>query len=240
MDTLKGIVSDIRIFLYGGMVTLPLTIAGTMMILGLFTANYAILFFLLGFLIIAPLSSWIINIVLGWIFVGRSFNPFRTQTTDICKLTVPYTTFQNPVGIQDISFISSPWVAMISFFIGYIFTNGIELHNREVEDTTITVESDSGSELQSRVTKRTTQAIIAMVSIVFFALMALGYRYYSRCETIPGMILTSGIFVFLGYSWYRALSSVGEDRLSDIFGVANRLLSPDALVNQPMACLPSA
>jgi hypothetical protein len=33
MDTLKDVVSDIRIFLYGGMTTLPLTIAGTMLIL---------------------------------------------------------------------------------------------------------------------------------------------------------------------------------------------------------------
>ena len=30
MESLKDIISDIRIFLYGGVLTLPLTIAGTL------------------------------------------------------------------------------------------------------------------------------------------------------------------------------------------------------------------
>ena len=69
---LRDIISDIRVFLYGGIATLPLTIAGTLSILGLFTANYAILFFLLGFLILTPLSASIINFGLSAIFDGKS------------------------------------------------------------------------------------------------------------------------------------------------------------------------
>jgi hypothetical protein len=42
----------------------------------------------------------------------------------------------------------------------------------------------------------------------------------------------------LGVSWYYALSSVGEDRLSDLFGIANRLLLPKVFRNGPIACLP--
>ena len=52
LDTLKGIISDLHVFLYGGFRSLPLVMGGTMLILGLFTANYAILFLLLGFLLI--------------------------------------------------------------------------------------------------------------------------------------------------------------------------------------------
>ena len=61
MESLKDIISDIRVFMYGGVLTLPLTIAGTLSILGLFTANYAILFCLVGFLILTPITSSILN-----------------------------------------------------------------------------------------------------------------------------------------------------------------------------------
>jgi hypothetical protein len=238
MDTLKDIVSDIRIFLYGGMVTLPLTIAGTMLILGLFTANYAMLFFLLGFLIVAPLAATIIDLVIGSFFEGKSFNPFYVRTTDICRINVPYTTLKEPVGIADANVVSSNWVAMIAFFIGYIFTNGIELYNRESTETTIKVDTGSGSDLETKVAKRKTQAMIAIASIIIFALMALIYRFYTGCESATGMILSTIVFVYGGHAWYKLLAQVGEDRLSDLFGIANRLLSPTAIMNGPIACLP--
>jgi hypothetical protein len=89
MESLKGIISDIRVFLYGGVLTLPLTIAGTLSILGLFTANYAVLFFLVGFLILTPLAASILNFAGGALFTGKSFNPFKAKTGgDVCKSCV--------------------------------------------------------------------------------------------------------------------------------------------------------
>jgi hypothetical protein len=238
MDSLRDIVSDIRVFLYGGILTLPLTIAGTLSVLGLFTANYAILFFLLGFLIITPLSAAILNFVVGSVFEGKSFNPFKAMTSDVCKLVIPYSTLKSPVGSSPSSVISSPWVAMISFFTGYIFTNALELYSRETQDTTINVTSTSAPDINSMVTNRKTQAIIALASIIVFAVIVLGFRYYTGCESITGMALTVLIFVFSGNGWYKALSSVGQDRLSDLFGIANRLLPPSAINNAPIACIP--
>jgi hypothetical protein len=238
MDSLRDIVSDIRVFLYGGILTLPLTIAGTLSVLGLFTANYAILFFLLGFLIITPLSASIINFILGSVFEGKSFNPFRARTSDVCKLVIPYTTLKNSVPSADSNVVSSSWVAMIAFFTGYIFTNALELYNRETQDSSINVTGTSASDINTMVTNRKTQAIIALISIVVFAVIVLGFRYYTGCESIMGMILTVLIFVFSGNGWYKALSSVGQDRLSDLFGIANRLLPPSAINNAPIACVP--
>jgi len=238
MDSLKGIISDIRVFLYGGVLTLPLTIAGTLAILGLFTANYAILFFLVGFLILTPLSATLLNFSLGAIFVGSSFNPFKAKTSDICKLVIPYSTLKSPVGITEETVVASSWVAMISFFIGYIFTNALQLYGRESDDTTIKVTSTSASDINTMVTNRKSQAIIAMISIIVFAFVVLAFRYYTGCESTVGMILTSIIFVFSGHGWYKALSKVGQDRLSDLFGIANRLLTPGAINNSPIACVP--
>ena len=64
MSHIENFIRDIRFFMYGGMNSLPLTIGGTMLILGLFTANYAMLFYLLGFLIITPVKLWLYNILL--------------------------------------------------------------------------------------------------------------------------------------------------------------------------------
>lgn len=238
MDSLRDIVSDIRVFLYGGVQTLPLTIAGTLSILGLFTANYAILFFLLGFLVLTPLVSTILNIALGSIFGDKAFNPFKAKTGDVCKLVIPYTTLKSPVGTEDANVVSSSWVAMISFFIGYVFTNALHLFNREAVDTNITVTSTSASDINSMVTNRKSQATIAMASTVVFALIVLGFRYYSGCESTMGMILTIITFIFIGNGWYQALSKVGQDRLSDLFGIANRLLPPSSINNSPIACIP--
>lgn len=238
MESLKDIVSDIRVFLYGGILTLPLTIAGTLSIIGLFTANYAILFFLVGFLILTPIVTTMVNLLFGLIFSDKTTSPFRVKTGDICKLVIPYATMKNSTISAEENLVSSSWLAMVTFFTGYIFTNALQLYNREEDDSTITVTSTSGSDINTKIVTRKSQAIIAMISIVIFTITVLGFRYYTGCENILGMIITTIIFIFLGSGWYYALSGTGQDRLSDLFGIANRLLSPGALSNSPIACVP--
>jgi len=247
MDSLRDIISDIRIFLYGGILTLPLTIAGTLSILGLFTANYAMIFFLLGYLVLTPFVAFGLDSALVAIFSGMSGNPFKAKWGDVCNLVIPFSklpissanTVTNSKGTgNNITIVSSPWVAMVAFFIGYIFTNGLELYNRETPATTLTVTTKDASDLDKKVTNRKTQAIIAMVSTLVFGLVVLGFRYYSGCESMLGMILTTFGFIFAGHGWYKLLSTIGEDRLSDLFGIASRLLPPSAINNAPIACVP--
>ena len=237
MESLKNIVSDIRVFLYGGILTLPLTIAGTLSILGLFTGNYAIMFFLLGFLILAPLGAWILNLV-GGLALGK-FDMFKAKTGENCKLVIPYSTLNSSSSEGNVStVISTPWMAMTTFFLGYLFTNSLALYNRETTDTSINVTSTSASDLDTMVANRKSQAAVAMGSIILFAMIVLAFRYYSGCENLAGMIITTVAFVFMGNGWYNALSKIGEDRLSDLFGIANRLLPPSAINNAPIACIP--
>lgn len=242
MSHIENFIRDIRFFMYGGMNSLPLTIGGTMLILGLFTANYAMLFFLLGFLIITPVTLWLYNILLDktvkslLILIIRllSFGQLDTEyitsilkttvKSDVCKINIPYKTELNSSESEP---ESSTWVAMITFFIGYILKNAIELYSRESSDV----------DVNSKVNNRKFQAIVSICSIIIFAMVVLGYRLYSGCESKVEIIVSSLIFIPLGFGWYKALSSVGQDRLSDIFGIANRLLSPTA--DEPVACIPS-
>lgn len=234
MESLKDIISDIRVFLYGGVLTLPLTIAGTLSILGLFTANYAILFFLIGFLVLTPLVAFIIDI--GFTTIAPTL--FKAKKGDVCNLVIPITTLKSPVGSEDGSIFSTTWTSMVAFFVGYIFMNALQLYNRESPDTNITITGTSASDISTKVTSRKSQAIMAMISIIIFTIVVFGFRYYTGCESILGMILTILIFTFSGIGWYQALSKVGQDRLSDLFGIANRLLPPSAISNAPIACVP--
>lgn len=233
MESLKDIISDIRVFLYGGMRTLPLTLAGTLLILGLMTANYAILFFLVGFLLLVPAVSIVIDLLAKFIGLDKYF---RTTQTDTCRLVIPFiTSSTNSISSDTSTTFSSLWVSLMSFFFGYILSNGFALYSRPAMNNEISLQQQQEP---SGVTKRTSQALISIITTVLFFLLVIGYRLYTGCETKMGTVISILIFGLLGRGWYNALSSVGQDRLSDLFGIANRLLPQSAIANGPIACIP--
>jgi len=255
MDTLKGILSDIRVFMVGGVATLPLTIAGTLLIIGLFTANYAMLFFLVGFMIIAPLSASFINIFAG--FTG--LEGLKRQTAN-CGVVLSLTSESSGPATEYV--LCSQWLTMAAFFVSYLFMNGWSLYNAPALNPGVTINSTKpGSDVPidpnnpsdtSKLQKRTTQAEIAMISIVIFGIILVCIRYKGGCElplfpfelsmnwviALVSLVATLALGGSLGYSWYKLLSVVGENRLSDLFGIANRLLPPSAIINRPVACVP--
>jgi len=238
MDSLISIGNDIRIFMYGGLISLPLTIAGSMVLLGLFTGNYAMLFFLIGFLLLTPLASYGIDLLFVIAAKRSGSKIFDAYMSDICKLNAEYIDGPRVEGAELEPVVASSWVAMISFFIGYLVTNAIKLHNYEsIEESTESKDSKDSTE-SSRITNRKSQAIIAIVAIIIFSAIALMYRYKSGCESKAGMIPTSLLFGWAGYGWYKLQSCSGDDRLADLFGIANRLLQPEATNNGPIACVP--
>jgi hypothetical protein len=237
------LIEDLRVFIYGGIQTLPLTIGGLFLILGLFSANYAYLFFLVGFFILTPLIAMILN------SIGEAFSDLFPlfgirQALDIkCseqnKLIVPF----GSTSSSKTSFtVSSYWMAMVTFFAAYALTNAISIMNREtvIPDDLPTVEKEK---LKRQSNFRKSTMYISIVSIVLLTVLLFSVRYFiTGCEprSLWSFLPTILVFGSFGYAWYELLSVTGQDRLSDIFGIANRLLSPDSLVNQPVACMPVA
>lgn len=253
-ETLHAIIEELRVFLYGGLRSLPFTLGGTMLTIGLFTSNYAVLFFLIGFLVITPLGSWIVNRIIpiifncilyvgsfitrGWItkptgsFIDIPY--FMVKPDDICKLIIPFGT-NSSSGPETV--ISSEWMAMMAFFIGYILCNALELYNNnEISSASLNV--PDAPDTQMKINKRKSQAMFAIVSIAIFAVIIFAFRGITGCETFTSVLITIPLFGVIGYYWYQLLSEVGQGRLSDIFGIANRLLVPSALKNSPIACVP--
>jgi MFS family permease len=227
-----------------------------MLLLGLFTSNYAILFFLIGFLIAAPLAAWVVNRFIPILFnslwnIGYYIAPmigtvvsepgewteiqyFKAPVEDVCKLVIPYLTTNNKT--EEVV-ISSEWMAMVSFFIGYIICNALQLYNMDMSQSA-SLNSPDAPDTKMKEQKRKGQAMMALISIIIFALIVLCYRLNQGCEKEVGVILTAIGFGTAGYYWYDLLSQVGQGRLSDIFGIANRLLAPSAIKNGPIACVP--
>lgn len=235
MDTLQAILSDIRVFLYSGVQNLPLSLAGTMLLLGLFTANYAMIFFLIGFILVVPFTN------MWWDALLQRFLPesLRVKTGDVCTVIIP---FLSP-NSSDAQHISSQWMAMVSFFFGYMISNAIKLLVKEPEPTgAVEVTEKQVKELDRKASYRKTQAIVSALSMVIVASAIFIIRFNTGCESIAGFILSLVGFGAMGYFWYDMLSlsntRIGQDRLSDLFGIANRLLPPSAIVNGPVVCLP--
>jgi hypothetical protein len=241
-NTLKGAIADIRNFMYGGMRTLPLTLAGTMLVLGLMSANYSMLFFLIGLFLI-PVLSMGFNNVMEWLLSYTRFaDTFKITPSDICNVVIPYKTMtansSSPVKTQTV--ITSTWMALISFFFGYLITNASSLlaMNNSSSNIQIDITSDEDTNILPQQSTRLAQAGTSLVLILIALVFVLVFRYTTSCETITGMLISLVLFGGLGASWYRILALPGEQRLSDLFGIANRILPSSAMLNGPMACLP--
>ena len=224
MDSLQNVILDIREYFYGGIATLPLTLAGTILLLGLFTANYAMLFFLLGYLVGVPSAMSILNL-LADSYIKESPSQFRIKQNSVCQLVIPFSTLSSNSSKEEIVLCSNG-TAMIGFFIGYIMTNAIQILRRNPEEN-----AD-----EKKVMNRKTSMWISIVCIALFALMMIRYRLIAGCETMWGFIFFVG-FAIVGYLWYTFLSKYGNDRISDMFGIANRMMV-DSAMKEASVCFP--
>ena len=227
MDSLRGIISDLHVFLYGGIRSLPITLAGTMVILGLFTANYAMMFFLVGFMIVTPSLAAVLNAIIDVVALKYSIDWFKTKTSDVCNVVIPYSTLDKPSKVEDVNILCSTTYAMICFFLGYILTNAVELYRRGTDP-----KAD-----KTKVSARKSHAVLSIMSILVFTIVVIVFRITSKCESTAGLVIGVPLFGALGYGWYTMLSKSNEGRLADLFGISNRILPASATkLDGPVAC----
>jgi hypothetical protein len=229
-SNLTTIASDIRYFIVTGLETLPLTIAGTLLILGFFIGNYAMLFFLVGYLLAVPTLAFVINLISPKSFI------LGGKDSDVCNVITGYTVPGSKRDTNDS--IVSYWMAMVSFFIGYVLHNSYSLYAKESPSIN-PKDPQSGAKVAAGIALRQSQSITAMALIVALAIAILYIRIWSSCDSYVSIAL-GALFGAGGWFWYTLLAKVGQDRLSDLFGIANRLMTTSAMTNAPYACLPQA
>jgi hypothetical protein len=227
---LTTIASDIRYFIVTGLETLPLTIAGTFLIIGFFIGNYAMLFFLVGYLMLVPSIAFVINFFSPKVFL------LGGKDADVCNVITGFSVPGSKRETQDM--VVSYWMAMVSFFIGYILHNSYSLYAKPAPPIN-PKDPQSGARVSAGVALRQSQSITAMALIVALALALVYIRMWGSCDSYVSIAI-GVVFGIIGWFWYTLLAKVGQDRLSDLFGIANRLMAPSALANAPYACLPMA
>lgn len=221
MDSLRGIISDIRVFMNTGISRLPIIMAGTFLIVGLFSANYAMILFLVGFLIGAPITAFGINFLIG--------DKFNVSSSDTCKLFVPFSTPENNSATTEQVAISTS-TAMTAFFLGYIANNSITMALREPE---------AGAD-ENKVSHRKVSSFITFSCIILFTLYVGWRRYSVTCEEWYMLLIGGVVFGAMGYYWYDMLARIdnGDGRLADVTGIANSLLKQSSFdMNTPVACV---
>ena len=111
-DTLINIIKDVQQLIREGIQTLPVSIGATMIVIGLFTANYALLFFLIGCLMITPGIAWLLNTFVAPL--SEISEKFKIKQNDLCNIN-----FKLPSDIKqpdsDKQIIISEWLAMSLF-----------------------------------------------------------------------------------------------------------------------------
>ena len=242
-DTLINIIKDVQQLIREGIQTLPVSIGATMIVIGLFTANYAMLFFLIGFLMITPGIAWLLNTFVAPL--SEISEKFKIKQNDLCNINFKLLSDITQTD-SDKKIIISEWLAMSLFFFGYMIMNAVKLISKDPNEDPVSSESGSpDNNFAGMVSTRKTQAIVSIVSVLIVFCGIVYYRLSAGCESFKTDLLSilvgviaCGSFFGLGFLWYYALSSVAEDRLSDLFGIANRLVSSSALVNGPIVCTP--
>jgi len=232
------IASDIKYFLLSGYQALPFVIGGTFSILGLYTAQLAMLFFLVGYLFIIPLLTLILNfganIVIPSTWKQKDVPWLLSSENDICNmLSIP-----SEPGQETMKTILTPWLSMVTFFLGYIGMNAYSILQKPVEYP-LKADAATKKATDNKAMLRRTQATVGLVVTAALAVFVLIMRtFVTGCDSVVGGILSVGS-VALGASWYVILSLGNDDRLSDVFGIANRLMTTSALNDAPYACLAS-
>jgi hypothetical protein len=228
--------SDIKYFLLSGYQALPFVIGGTFSILGLYTAQFSMLFFLLGYLIIIPFLTLILNFGASMVipFKQKDVPWLLSSDNDICNmLSIP-----SEAGEETMKTILTPWLSMVTFFLGYIGMNAYSILQKPVEYP-LKADAATKKATDNKAMLRRTQATVGLVVTAALAVFVLIMRtFVTGCDSIVGGILSLGS-VALGASWYVILSLGNDDRLSDVFGIANRLMTTSALNDAPYACLAS-
>ena len=242
-ESILTLAGDMKAFLNAGVANLPLTVVGASFIISLMTANYALLFMVLGMFVITPIAFFFGDLGFKIIFETISRYMFDTSSvtatnpSDLCDLIQPFPVYAIAKGGVNHT-LGTYWMAMTIFFIAYVMSNAVSLLQKTTGEPQLATDAvlkmiSTGS------INRSSQAVLAMIMMSIIAIVVILMRmYFSRCESIVGFIVSAVAFGWLGKVWYDILASKGQDRLSDLFGIANRLLSPDALNNAPYACLP--
>ncbi len=216
-------VVKIREFIVHGFRILPIVLGSFAFILGVGQGNMAFFFLFLGIALVVPIVNLAANSIFGMAFSRLPETLYKIKGAPTPGGCAVFGEFANKGDI------TSYWLSTLVFFVTYLFINAYNLYNRPA----------SKSAPAHKVDARETQAAMAMAIILIFGIGMLLYRFLATgCETPLGLPVALVVFIPAAYYWYNVLVSCSGDRLTDLFGVVNRIMAEPANARAGAVCMP--
>ena len=242
----SSIMGGIKEYGYRGIQQLPIVVTATSLLFTITTGSVAHASLAAGLSIVIPLYTYVLHVLLRWLFsfssMANSLSGFTRATGDTCNLVqksdsnkLSYLNLAesfNSTTSATPELIPSYWLMSVSFFIGYTITNAID-------SLMIPAQENANPE---NIEKRTYQAIYNIVALSVFSLLVLGIRLglMSDCEgrgkwgiglSIVFAIGSMGI----GRAMYN-LSRTCGGRASDLLGILSQILPASSTAPHPIVC----
>ena len=138
----------------------------------------------------------------------------------------------------------SSWTIHILFFFGFLLANAVSLYSQPVpafkSSGDAAIDASRQEQLNTRVSNRKmiTGIIIALSLVLLFALIYVR-MVLTPCEGKLGEIAMPSIYSWLfGWAWYTIITKSCGIPASDILGLVQGFINPDAIDN-PIVCLGS-
>ncbi len=220
---MSSFAQNLRGMLERSFVGLPFLLFTWALFVGSTTGNIGLLVLAMGQATVVPLLTKILNVIAEKAFGDFGLANFTVAASSVCNML--------PTGFSDPServfSVPSYWLAQVLFFFSFLISNASAVLNMPAAE----------SAPAEKVERRKSQAQLVLVMAIIFLLVTLGVRYFVMgCELYIGLFVGILAFGSLGYSWYT-LARECSARDSDIFGIVQGILPPEASDPPPMTCV---
>lgn len=218
------LLGSLRDLLYKSFLALPLLLAGFTLFMGATQGNIGLLVLFLGMATIVPITAALFNLLFEFLLGNTSAKSlFSVPFADVCQLIM-----SAPKGTRtDVYVAPSYWMALLSFFFSYLFTNAGYLYNMPADEN-----ADP-----AKVENRKSQVLTAIiVSAIVFATLIVARYFLTGCETLVGLLMSLIVGGGLAWVWY-IFAKFCKARDADIFGIVQGILPKNMDFTVPVTCV---
>lgn len=210
--------ADVRSTIILAFKALPLLLISFIGFLAVGLGNLSLFVLFLGHAIVVPIATEACHTIPS--------NGTLTTPNDISQL-VPLIPTTGASYTSPTNNMPSYWMAHISFFFGYILMNAISIYNMPVDKLSA----------EWQVTSRKTRAVTIITTTVILWILFAYMRYsLTGVENAAGIMLAILLLGGAGVGWYYLASALGA-RNSDIFGIAQSMVSQETGNAKPVTCV---
>jgi hypothetical protein len=215
-----SLLAQVRITLLLAFKSLPLLLIGFIGFLAIGLGNMGLFMLFIGHAVLVPIVTEISHALTN--------SPSNLTTyNDVSQLVPVMPANGASFNMGPVNVVPSYWMAHISFFFGYILMNAVMIY------VAVPHKTASPAAVASRKSRAATLIATSVILLVTLTMMRISL---TGNETFTGVTVAVLALGFAGVGWYK-LAEVCGARNSDIFGIAQQMVSQDTAASKPVTCV---